>query len=576
MTVLVSKIITSQYYDSALLMQLQKSLAKLSGVLDVGVVMGTGSNKSVLVQSGLNTPEADKASAEDLIIVIKANNDDNAQKALVQIGELLSATKSTKTGSYRPKSLENALKLAPQANWVFVSVNGKYASEIVDRSLDADKNVFLFSDNISVDEELRLKQKSLSKGLMVLGPDCGTSIINGIGFGFSNQVARGGIGIVAASGTGLQAVTVAIDDLGAGVSHAIGTGGRDLKESVGAITCLQALSFLEQDSKTEVIVLVSKPPAKTIASKLLQELQTLSKPVIVFFIGDKPPARQIGNINFALSLRDAASLAVSAYNAKTGNKDSKINNKNNVRLKSLQKKQPQKYVRGLFSGGTLAYEVMGTLKGILPEIYSNIPLDKNFLLKDVFKSQEHTILDLGEDEFTVGKLHPMMDNDFRIRRLLSEAEDKNVAIILLDVVLGFCSNQDSAGELSQAVGIAKAAAKKQGRELAVIALVVGSANDPQNRDDQIKQLENAGVIIVNNSEDLAFRVSQMLPCEQDNLADYAINSNGLTDQIHVINVGLEVFSEALQTQDVKVLQVDWSPPANGNERLAKLLNKLKG
>lgn len=568
MSVIVSHIKSGQYHDSARLMQLQKSLAKMDNVLDVGVLMGTGSNKSVLELSGLYTQEIAHASTDDLIIVIKAKDNVSAEAALSQIDSLLLASKTTDTTNYHPKSLERALKIAKESNWVCVSINGRYAVNIVEESLDANKNVFLFSDNVSIEDERRLKKKALDKGLMVLGPDCGTAIINGIGFGFSNKVKKGHIGIVAASGTGLQAVSVAIDDLGEGISHAIGTGGRDLKESIGAITSLKAIHFLENDAETKVIILISKPPAKAVSTALLQKLQKIEKPCVVYFIGQMPPSRHIGNIHFALSLYDAASLAAQLTHSNRQQAISFYAAKETL-------KSSQKYLRGLFSGGTLAYEAIGALKDILPEIYSNISLDKNLKLKDVFKSEGHTILDLGEDEFTIGKLHPMMDSDLRIRCLLKEANDENVAVIILDIVLGFCAHPNTGFEFAAAIKKAKELALFSGRHLPIIALVVGTENDPQNRDQQIAYLQESGAIIVRSTEDLVYTVNEILAPQNVLLTNCKLNETAFTQPIHIINIGLEVFSNAFKQQGVPCVQVEWSPPANGNEYLISLLAELK-
>lgn len=568
---LVSQVRKSQYYDSAVLMQLQKFLSKLEGVLDVGVLMGTDANKVVLIQSGLHTPDIDIVSAEDLIIVVKGIDDASASSALKQVDEFLLIPKQNKVGSYRPKSLDTAFRITPQSNWVFVSVNGRYAPEIVDRSLDTGKHVFLFSDNVSIDDERRLKEKALKKGLMVLGPDCGTAIINGVGFGFANRVKHGKIGIVAASGTGLQSVAVAIDNLGEGISHGIGTGGRDLKEEIGAITCFQALNFLNDDPQTELVVLLSKPPAIKVVDKLMNQLLLMSKPVIILFIGSKPPTRQLGNVYFALSLLDAAMLAVQVLHAKADE-----NGMNKCPRISLL--HHQQYVRGLFSGGTIAYEVMCILKNTLNDIYSNIPLEEKYRLKDISQSHGHTILDLGEDEFTVGKLHPMIDNDFRIRRIVTEANDPTVGIIILDIVLGFCAHSNPAGELADVIAKVINTAKTQGRVLSVIALVIGTENDIQNSKVQTDALYAAGAIVVNSAEDLVLCVSQILsPTNVDGsvLPGFAVDAEGFTKTISVINVGLELFYEALISQGVPVIQVNWCPPANGNERLIKLLNRLK-
>ncbi|MCK4800434.1 MAG: hypothetical protein KAS84_00465, partial [Anaerolineales bacterium] len=253
-----TEIRSGAYYDSVVLMQLQRSLADLPQVIDAGVVMGTKANKNLLDQTGLLVNEIKGAKADDLVIVVKAENEKAAQKALGQVDELIAARRSRDTGDqdFLPKSLESAVKMLPEAHWVLVSVPGRYAAGVSREALRLGKHVFLYSDNVSLEEEIDLKGKGAEKGLLVMGPDCGTAIINGIGLGFANQVRRGPIGMVAASGTGLQQVSVRIHQLGSGLTHALGTGGRDLSSQVGGITARMGLDLLDRDPDTKVIVLV--------------------------------------------------------------------------------------------------------------------------------------------------------------------------------------------------------------------------------------------------------------------------------------------------------------------------------
>ena len=262
MTVTKWNIRAGAYYDSVVLMQLQRGLLGLPGVLDAGVVMATQANRDLLTANNL-LPESITANPDDLLIVVKTNDDNSATDAMGQVDELLSRRKSsTVSQDFRPRSLSGAVKQLPEASWVLISVPGRYAAGVAREALELGKHVFLYSDNVSLEDEISLKKAALEKGLLVMGPDCGTAIINGTGLGFANRVRRGSIGLVGASGTGLQAVTTQIHNLGGGVSHVIGTGGRDLKSEVGAITAHQALDLLARDSETKVIALISKPPRR--------------------------------------------------------------------------------------------------------------------------------------------------------------------------------------------------------------------------------------------------------------------------------------------------------------------------
>lgn len=471
MATLKTEVRSGVYYDSAKLMSLQRSLAGLPGILDAGVVMGTESNKELLAHIGLDTPEVNATKPDDLAIVVKAENEKAADEALAKVDELLAARKNTGDQEYQPRSLESAVDLLPDAEWVIISVAGRYAASVTREALRLGKHVHLFSDNVSIEDEIALKKEARELGLMVMGPDCGTAMIDGYGLAFANKIRKGPIGIVAAAGTGLQQVATRIHQLNSGITFGIGTGGRDLKAEVGAITFLQALDVLARDPETKVIVLTSKPPSPKVAEEVLKVARKAGKPVVVNFIARPITTTRDGNLFFATGLDDAARLAVELANHPpklTGDEDLPI-----------QKFAPrQKYLRGLFSGGTLAYEAQHILYGYVPRVLANSPINKEFKLPDSFVSQENCIVDLGEDEFTVGRLHPMMDNELRIRRLYEEAKDPEVAVILLDVVIGYGSHPNPASEIAPAIAKCIAEAKEDGRHLEVVCVVTGTDEDP--------------------------------------------------------------------------------------------------
>ena len=580
MAVAKVEIRSGAYYDSVILMQLQRSLAALPGILDAGVVMGTDANKDILAQSGLLTPKARDAVADDLVVVVRAKDNAAAQAALDQVDELLTRRRAGVEQEYRPRSLESAAQMMPHAQWVLVSVPGRYAAGVARQALRLGKNVFLYSDNVSLDDETALKQMAAEAGLLVLGPDCGTAIVNGVGLGFANRVRRGPIGLVAASGTGLQQVSARLHQLGSGITHALGTGGRDLSQAVGAVTARQGLDLLSRDPETRVIVLISKPPSPQVADELLKAARSAGKPVVVDFIGYSPSARTVNNLHFATTLDQAAELAVRMTNdegRRTNSLDQGVD---------LDRFAPgQRYLRGLFSGGTLAYEALLILQDYLPEVYSNAPLRKDYRLANSLVSQAHTIVDLGEDEFTVGRLHPMMDNDLRIRRLQQEADDPEVAVILLDVVLGYGAHPDPASELAPAIARARAKAAEAGRHLEVVAVVVGTDEDPQDFDAQVQQLKAAGAQVETSNEAAARHAGRLLqslnpiPNTQYPIPNIQypipVDLSVLHQPLAAINVGLESFTESLMAQDAPVIQVDWQPPAGGNEKLMAILERMR-
>ena len=563
------------YYDSVILMQLQRSLATQPGVLDAGVVMGTEANKAVLSQSNLLAPEAQTAGADDMVIVVQGEDEAAAQAALDQVDELLAARRSgIVEADYLPKTLESASQLLPEAQWVLVSVPGRYAAGVSRQALELGKHVFLYSDNVSLQDEIKLKQMAADQGLLVMGPDCGTAIVNGVGLGFANKVRRGPIGMVAASGTGLQQVSVRVHQMGSGFTHALGTGGRDLTEEVNAVTARQGLDLMRKDPETRVIVLVSKPPSAKVAGELVEAARLAGKPVVVDFIGYSTRIRQVDNVFFATTFDETAQAAVHLASSDQGAEPA-------VGLKLDQFKTHQRYLRGLFSGGTLAYEALLVLQNYVPAVYSNAPLDKKYRLADSLVSQQHTVIDLGEDEFTVGRLHPMIDNDLRIRRLEAEANDPEVAVILLDVVLGYGAHPDPASELAPAIQKARETAQRAGRYLEVVAVVSGTDEDPQDMQAQVEQLNAAGVR-VETSNDAAVRYIGRLvrALDPESGQARAHNLKGvdlavLSQPLAAINVGLESFTQSLTAQNARVVQVDWRPAAGGNEKLMAILERMR-
>jgi FdrA protein len=556
---LLTQIRTGAYYDSIVLMQLQRGLASLPNVEAVGVVMGTPANKDLLQQSALLDDSGRRANADDLLIAIQAIDADSARSAMEQVDALLQRKSGGDGLEQRPRTLDSATRLLPEAGWVLISTPGRFAAAVAREALGLGRSVFLYSDNVALEDEVSLKLQAAQSGLLLMGPDCGTAIVNGIGLGFANRVRRGPIGVIGASGTGLQQVTARIDQLGSGITHALGTGGRDLSDSVGAVTARQALSLLRRDTNTRVIVLVSKPPSPAVAELLLREARACAKPVVVDFIGYPTAESQIENVYFVKTLDEAAELAVEL-----------------AEFDEVPPSPPSDtigFLRGLYSGGTLAYEAQLLLRDHLPEVWSNAPLDKRFRLPQATESRCHTIVDLGDDELTVGRLHPMLDNELRIRRILHEAADPEAGAILLDVVLGDGAHPDPASELGPAIERAIQIASDAGRSLAVVAVVVGTESDPQGLQAQVERLEHSGAEVHLRHEEAVRSAARRVSAHAPELApvDLAL----LSAPMAAINVGLESFRESLLAQGAPVVQLDWRPPARGDERLMGILARMK-
>ncbi|NIR47053.1 acyl-CoA synthetase FdrA [candidate division KSB1 bacterium] len=569
MSVIKSEIRKGAYYDSVVLMQLQATLNALPGITNAGVMMGSAANKDLLEQNGLLTEEAQAAQADDLIVSIEGQDEAAANTALSQVDDLLSKRQTTSQKDYRPRSLDSATKMLPEASWVLISVPGRYAAGVAREALGLKKHIFFYSDNVAPEDEIALKKEAAEKGLLVMGPDCGTAIINGVGFGFANQVQRGPIGLVGASGTGLQQVASRIHQMGSGISHAFGTGGRDLTQKIGGITSQQSLDLLSRDPETKVIVLISKPPDLEVSAAVLRQASAANKPVIINFIGlpMSSPANHDSPLLFVNSLDDAADRAVEL--AESGVSTIADHSQ------STNFAPSQRYVRGLFSGGTLAYETLLILQSYLPEVHSNIALSEKQRLTNPMASQGNSIIDFGEDEFTVGRLHPMLDNTLRLQRLEEEAEDPEVAIILLDVVLGHGAHPDPASELVPVISRVRKQAQKARRELEFVAVVVGTDEDPQDLSGQVEQLEKAGVRVETSSRAAALYVGGRLQALGESTLLPPVDLSVLQQPIQAFNVGLESFTESLKAQEAEVVHVDWRPPAGGNERLMSILERMK-
>lgn len=498
------------YYDSITLLQVQGGLLDVDGVKDAAVVMGTPANKGILKDAGLLTPEANAATADDLIITVQAASEERAVEALEQADALLKASRAPKDESgmaRQPKTMSAAVKKLDGANIALISVAGRYAAGVAREALDRGLHTFLFSDNVSVEDEIALKKLGHEKGLLVMGPDAGTAIINGVALGFANAVIPGPVGVVAASGTGLQAVTSQLTRMGIGISQAIGTGGRDLSEAVGGIMMLEGLKALQADPATEVLLLVSKPPAPDVAAEVLRQLKASKKPAVVCFLGGKAKAiREAGGIP-AATLEEAAHLAAGLVR---GDAPDAVLDRLCSRDKAAQKpvrklkrrlQMRQKYFRGLFSGGTFCYESQLILDKMLGKgaVTSNAPVKKKHRMADTNKSEGHVAVDLGEDEFTVGRLHPMLDPTLRNRRIVREAQDPETAIIFLDIVLGYGVHPDPAGAAVEAIREAQAILKAEDREVIFIASVCGTEGDPQNAKAQEAKLRDAGVVVLESN-----------------------------------------------------------------------------
>jgi succinyl-CoA synthetase alpha subunit len=496
----VAKIIRNFYRDSVTLMQLSSRLSAMEGIQQASAVMASANNLALLREAGL-LKDTVEAGANDLLIAL-AGDEAAMHLAISQAEDALNQKPPSESDAGRrrepPHSLEMGLELMPAANLALISTPGDYATAEARKALRLGLNVMLFSDNVTIADEVALKRYAQAHDLIVMGPDCGTAIISGIPLGFANAVRRGDIGLIGASGTGLQLVSCLIDRMGGGISQAIGTGGHDLSSDVGGITMLQALSALAKDPATKTIVLISKPPAPEIAARVLARAAGAGKPVIVNFLGADSASSRAAGVTLVKTLEDAAHAAVVS-----AGRNPECPAREPVPHDSSPLAASQRYVRGLYSGGTLCYEATLLLGEMLPNVYSNTPVGGARALDNVWHSRANTLIDLGDDVFTRGRPHPMIDHRLRNERLAVEAQDPQTAVILLDVVLGYGSHPDPASVMAPTIEAASAQAKAAGRHIAVVGFVCGTSTDPQDLMRQEKRLQTAGMQVAGSNAEAA-------------------------------------------------------------------------
>jgi FdrA protein len=433
----------SRYLDSVALMRVSRRVAALAGVETASLMIGTPANRELLRGAGLLAAEGESAGTDDLLIAVRAANEGTARDALQQAVRFLSERNAEPSADLpRARSLAGALELLPGANLALISVPGAFAALEARKALDRGLNALVFSDNVPLEDELALKRLAAARGLMLMGPDCGTALIAGTPIAFANAVPRGDIGIVSASGTGLQEVSTLIARMGGGVSHGIGVGGRDLDARIGALGMLAAIDALEADAGTRTIVLLSKPPAPDVAKRVMDRARKSAKRCVVCFLGSEQTS--------ARTLRDAAEQAMGRMM---------------LPFEASAPKQPGRLVKGLYCGGTLCAEA-----------------ELIFAAKGLAR---HSFVDLGDDQYTRNRPHPMIEPELRNEHVAAALADPKIGVVLVDVVLGFGSHLDPAGILAKVLGGAKP----------VIASIVGTEGDPQVFSRQAATLRDAGVVV---------------------------------------------------------------------------------
>ncbi|QYF72263.1 acyl-CoA synthetase FdrA [Cryobacterium sp. PAMC25264] len=523
MTTQQHRVYANLYKDSVSLMAVSSALMAVPDIEAASVVMATNTNRENLRNAGL--ADVTDAKVNDLLVVVRGEAT-ACEEALALADRLLAEQPVDDSGDGTDKgrpstSLRLAVAADPSANLALISVPGPYAAAEALKALKLGLNAMIFSDNMPIESEVEVKRYATDHELLVMGPDCGTALINGIPLGFANVVRRGRIGVVGASGTGMQEITSRIHQLGAGVSQAIGTGGHDLSSRVGGLSTLHSLRALGADDDTDVIVLVSKPPAPEVASVVLEVARNLSTPVVVMFVGAGDGAAVDEQLHTASTLAEAADLAVALLTgtpAEAGATPAAqlplpVELQERLRDAASRVSDSQLSLRGIYSGGTFCYEAQALSQAYGIYAHSNTPVAGNPVLEDIWTSREHTIIDMGDDDFTRGRPHPMIDPTLRDERLLAEAEDPSAAVLLFDVVLGYGAADDPTSHLLEVLEQARSLASAAGRSLPLIAHVCGTDEDPQSRKTVVAALEAAGVFVSDSNAQAAqmagFLVSQI-------------------------------------------------------------------
>lgn len=471
------------YLDSVTLMQVSRDAAAVDGVSSALVAMATELNLELLGGMGFTAPSG--ASPTDLLIAIEAADDDALAAARAHVESALTSRAPAEARGFgdapAPRTTASALRRS-DADIALVSTPGRYAFVEAMDALDAGCSVMVFSDNVPLEQEVRLKEEAARRGLLVMGPDCGTAVVSGVGLGFANVVRPGPVGLVAASGTGAQQLMSLLDGSGVGVSHCIGVGSRDMSEAVGGRSTLTALEMLAADEATDVIVVIGKPPGPGVAEAVAARAGELGKPVIVHLLGQSDA-----------DLTSTAQAAVVAAGRSW--------EKPRWWLAPQERNGHYPYIRGLYSGGTLCEEAMLIANPAVGPVHSNIPLRPEWSymaemrVGNEVRRQLHVMIDFGDDQFTQARPHPMIDSTLRVERMAEEARDPDCGVLLLDVVLGHGAHPDPAADLVPAINDAHATATADGRDLAVVIALIGTAGDPQGLERQAVALRDAGASV---------------------------------------------------------------------------------
>lgn len=571
------------YQDSVVLMLLTNQISSLEGVKRASVMMATPANKEIIINNGLPIELLRDAGANDMAIVVEADTEEVITSVEAEIIRFLNNQEAVALKASEQdvvKNWDQAMKLAKTPSLAVISIPGAYAVYEAHRALDEDLNVFLFSDNITVEDEIRLKKRAGEKGLLVMGSDCGTSVLGGVPIAFANKTRPGRVGIIGASGTGIQEVISVTDHLGEGIACAVGTGGRDLEEGINARTMLAAIEALDENPDAEVLVIISKPPSPSVRDMVMKRLRMVEKPVVTLFQGENPAEHEEGFYH-ASTLAEAAETAVRILRGEADicYEPERIQAEDGFPLAE------NRTIKGIYCGGSLAEEAAMLIKEALRLSASEEHKEGYKLL-----AGGNQVVDLGDDVHTKGKPHPMLDPKMRIPWFQKAANDPSTGVILFDVILGYGSHPEMTEQLLEGIMPIQELLKKKGRKIFFVASLCGTQLDPQGYDHVKKLLELNDIIVCGSNCQAVATATEIIgfPChgKQKTIVpkiQEASVKHGkrqpkvkelLSGKPSVINIGLKDFSRVLR-EYCDVIQFDWTPPAGGDLKMADVLRFLR-
>ena len=517
---MIVNIIKKNFFrDSVQMMQFSQQLKDEQGVIDAAIVMSTDLNKNTLKNMNLLTEDGISATENDTLISINCQDKNSLSNAIQKAEQLLTSSSAKAKNEFT--SLASALNAFSDANIASLSIPGQFVKEMATELINKQLNLFVFSDHVPLEDEIYLKNLALENNVLFMGPEAGTSILNGTVFGFGNKVRKGSVGIIGASGTGIQESSTMIDLFGEGISHGIGVGGRDLQNDIGGMMTMKTMEIFENDPNTKAILLVSKPVDNDIRNKIINKINNFSKKnYVLCLIGDNENRVDTAKIKFSKSIQISVlkilkSLDDNVYKKTKDVVKNQIND--SIKLaESLSKdlNEGQKFVRGFFAGGTLCYESKIILEQMIGKIYSNLSSDDEYSIKGNLSSKENTLIDFGDEEFTSARPHPIIDPLLRRNRILEDANDPNVGVIIIDIICGINAAKNTMAFHAETIKKAIEIAREQGRKLSVFTYICGTENDVSK--NELKLLADSGAKLFTSNALMSFAAALVVKNLDDN------------------------------------------------------------